>query len=106
MSDGLLGDLLVDLATVGASARTLPSFRTAALERLRLAVPFDGAIFHALSPRVPLETGAFIGIELDKLRETVPGWDAVAVTLGRLRELANVELVATDRAAFPIGSPQ
>lgn len=99
-------DLLVELATLGTTSRSLPTFRAAALQRLRLVVPFDAAIFHALSPRVPLETGAFVGLELDSLRASVPGWDAVAVTLGRLRELANTELVATDRAAFPLGSPQ
>jgi DNA-binding CsgD family transcriptional regulator len=98
--------LLLDVAKLGASARSLPAFRAAALERLRVEVPFDAAIFHALSPRVPLETGAFIGLELETLQASVPSWDAVAVTLGRLRELANVELVATDRAVFPIGSPQ
>jgi DNA-binding CsgD family transcriptional regulator len=99
-------ELQVEIARLGATSRSLPAFRAAALERLRAVVPFDAAVFHALSPRVPLETGAVIGLDLAVLAATVPSWDAVAVTLGRLRELANVALVATDRMAFPLGSPQ
>jgi DNA-binding CsgD family transcriptional regulator len=98
--------LLVDLARLGATASSLPGFRAAALARLRLVVPFDAAVFHALSPRVPLETGAFIGLDLASLRASALRWDAIAVTLGRLRDLANAELVATDRAVYPLGSPQ
>jgi DNA-binding CsgD family transcriptional regulator len=106
MSTDRAQELPIELAKLGATATSLPAFRASALERLRIVVPFDAAIFHALSPRVPLETGAFVGLDLGSLRASVPGWDAVAVTLGRLRELANAETVATDRAAFPIGSPQ
>ena len=98
-------ELLVDLASLGTSSASQPSFRAAALARLGRALRFEAAIFHALSPRVPLETGAFVGIDADALRASATHWDQSAVTLGRLRELANARMVATDRMAFPLGSP-
>lgn len=97
-------DVGAELALLGTTSPSLPAFRASVLERLRSVVPFDAAIFHALSPRVPLGTGATLGLDLEALAASVPGWDEVAVTLGRLRDLANADLVATDRAAFPLGS--
>jgi DNA-binding CsgD family transcriptional regulator len=74
------------IALLGANATSLRAFREQVLERIREDVRFDAALFHALSPRVPLETAAI-------------------VDLGRLRELAlTTDGVVTDRQAFPAKS--
>jgi len=63
-------------------------------------VPYDGALFHALSPRVPLETGAFIG--LDPAALDTERWDALAVELGRFRDVAlQNQGVAADTDVIP-----
>jgi DNA-binding CsgD family transcriptional regulator len=90
-------------AAVGASSLT--AFRARCLALLREVVPFDRAAFHAFSPRVPLETGAFVDLDLAALAGSTERWDSFAVELGRLRDLANQELVASDRVAFPRGTP-
>lgn len=92
------------LALLSADARSLTDFRSAALALLKEHVPFDGAVFHALSPRVPLSTGVFIGITPEQLARSMHGWDELAVELGTLRELANEHWAATDHDAFPKGS--
>jgi DNA-binding CsgD family transcriptional regulator len=90
-------DLAHSLAVLGTTAEALPAFRRAALERLGAAVAFDAGIFHAFSPRVPLETGAILGISPARLVASMPEWDGLAVELGALRERANRDGVATDR---------
>lgn len=92
---------LAKLATEAASHR---AYREGALALLREVVPFDGALMHALSPRVPLETAVIVGIDPQRIAQTMPGWDAIAVELGRLRDLANEKLAASDQEAFPQGS--
>lgn len=94
-------DVLANVAAHAAIANDLASFRAAVLAEIRVIVSFDKAIFHALSPRVPASTAALIGIDPATLATSMSGWDAVAVDLGRLRELANERLVATDLDAFP-----
>ena len=92
---------LAKLATEAASHR---AYREGALALLREVIPYDGALMHALSPRVPLETAVIVGIDPQRIAQTMPGWDAIAVELGRLRDLANEKLAASDQEAFPQGS--
>lgn len=76
-----------------------------ALEVIGEHLTFDAALFHELSPRVPLERGAWIGIDVEALRASMARWDETAVALGRLRDLAMVQSgVASDTEAFPLGS--
>jgi DNA-binding CsgD family transcriptional regulator len=96
--------LLADLARLGVDHTELVPFRRAVLERLRRDVPFDAAIFHAFSPRVPLSTAALVGLAPDALAAAQPGWDALAVELAPMRELANRHGAAGDREAFPEGT--
>ncbi|MBN8612816.1 MAG: helix-turn-helix transcriptional regulator [Deltaproteobacteria bacterium] len=102
--ESLERDLVLRLAEAGTEAETLVAFRARALELLRARVPFDRAAFHAFSPRVPLETGVFVDLDVSMLARSVGQWDAFAVELGRMRDLANAARVAWDREAFPPGS--
>jgi DNA-binding CsgD family transcriptional regulator len=77
-----------EMAQLAAEASSLPDFRARALTRLREAIAFDVGLFHALSPRVPLETGALIGIAPSALVEGMRQWDRLAVELGALRDHA------------------
>ena len=80
----------------------LRAFREGLLDRLAAHVRFDAAMVHAMSPRVPLETGAFRGLAIEEVRATLPEWDRYAVELGRFRDVALAHGgVATDREAFP-----
>lgn len=92
------------LAKLAAEATSHRAYREGALALLREVIPYDGALMHALSPRVPLETAVIIGIDPQRIAQTMPGWDAIAVELGRLRDLANERLAARDQDAFPQGS--
>jgi DNA-binding CsgD family transcriptional regulator len=93
--------LLDALAVASPSLRV---YRTGVLDVLRPLAPFDGAVFHALSPRVPLETGVFVGLQAELVVRSRAHWDDFAVELGALRDLANVHLVVSDREAFPPGT--
>ncbi len=93
--------LAAELGRLGAEASSLQAFRAGALAAIRGHVPFDRAAFHAFSPRVPLETGVFVELDVAALGRSVATWDALAVELGRMRDLANTSLVAWDRDAFP-----
>lgn len=92
--------LAIDLARAALQASALREFRHAALRLLETNVRFDVGMFHAFSPRVPLETGAFLGIEQERIAATLPDWDALAVELGAIREHANRHGIATDRDIF------
>lgn len=93
---------LLELAR--ASGRLI-DWRRGALEVIGEHLTFDAALFHELSPRVPLERGAWIGIDVEALRASMARWDETAVALGRLRDLAMVQSgVASDTEAFPLGS--
>jgi DNA-binding CsgD family transcriptional regulator len=96
---------LEPLLTAARDAPDLPSWRRRALEVLGGAVPFDKALFHELSPRAPLTRAALVGLDVKAVEAGLGGWDASAVELGRLRDLALVqEGVASDAEAFPQGS--
>lgn len=98
-------DLAHRLARLGARAGDIATFRSDALALLRGTIAFDAALFHELSPRVPLERGAVIGFELPRIAATVPRWDELAVVFDRLREHAMArEGVTTLDEALPIRS--
>lgn len=88
------------LDRLAVEATSLPTYRSAVLRLLRLHVPFDAALFHALSPRVPLDTGAFVHVTPAQIARSMSSWDDLAVELGVLRELANTHLVVTSDDAF------
>lgn len=99
------GDSLPErLALLAASSASSLAFRGAVLKLLGEVAPFDAAVFHALSPRVPLSTGVFLGITSEELARSLKTWDDLAVELGTLRELASKHWVATETQAFPPGS--
>jgi DNA-binding CsgD family transcriptional regulator len=86
-------------------ASDLQTFRRAALALLAESIAFDAALFHELSPRVPLATAAVIGLDLRALEGGRGSWDENAVLFGRLRELGlQQDGVVSDRQAFPLGS--
>ena len=101
-----VGDVLVDCRAVCELARNatdLPAYRSSALALLSQLIDFDAALFHELSPRVPFERGAFLGVDLRALDEGRGDWDENAVLFGRLRDLAlEQDGVVTDREAFPV----
>jgi DNA-binding CsgD family transcriptional regulator len=97
---------LASLAELGVEAMSLLDFRRRALELVRSIVAFDAALFHALSPRVPLTTAALIGVNLEKLSKSQKQWDDWAVQLGPLREAANAGRVASLDQVFAPGSPR
>jgi DNA-binding CsgD family transcriptional regulator len=99
-----LGSLRRALDGLAVGAPTLRAFRAGVLDAIAPLVPHDAVLFHALSPRVPLETGVFRGLDLVALGSSRSDWDDFAVELGALRELANERLVATDQDAFPLGT--
>lgn len=96
--------LRASLDAIATEARSLREFREKTLQALGAVVAFDAAIFHALSPRVPLETGVFVGFDRAAIAKSLTKWDDFAVELGALRAIANERLVATDRDAFAPGT--
>lgn len=84
-------------------APSLPAFRARVLTLLAEQVRFDVALFHALSPRVPLSTGALVGLAPETLAESMREWDRIAVELGALRDhaLTHGAGVAADHEVFP-----
>ena len=80
-------------------------YRRGALALLGECIRFDAALFHELSPRVPLERAALLGLTPELIDASRKGWDENAVLFARLRELALQQGgVASDREAFPAGS--
>lgn len=107
MSAPLKPDLVVSQRLLGRLAVTsssLRAYRAGVLDLLRPLAPFDAAVFHALSPRVPLETGVFVGLPIEMVTGSRAHWDDFAVELGAMRDLANAHLVVSDREAFPPGT--
>jgi len=90
-----------EVGRLGVEETSPQAFRASALAAIRSHVPFDRAAFHAFSPRVPLETGVFVELDVAELARSAAQWDGFAVELGRMRDLANASLVAWDREAFP-----
>lgn len=76
------------ILALAQEARTQKEYRERALGLLADHVPFHAAFFHALSPRVPLETGVWQGFDLDVVRASARHWDQYAVDLARLRDRA------------------
>lgn len=80
-----VGRRICELATRGGS---IAEFRRETLAILHARVPHDSALFHELSPRVPLVRAAFVGIDPAAVDRSRAGWDELAVALGSLREAA------------------
>lgn len=94
------------IAAAGVEAPSLIALRERLVEIVTGVVPADGALLHALSPRVPLDTAAVRGLSREALAASARAWDAVAVALAPLRDRANEQAgVARDTDAFPRGSP-
>ncbi|MBL8742264.1 MAG: hypothetical protein JNK04_14245, partial [Myxococcales bacterium] len=90
------------LSRMAAAAGDGRSFREAAIDVVAARVPFDAAIFHALSPRVSLETAALRGLDRAAIGASMRNWDQWAVELGRFRDVGFANSgVATDREALP-----
>ncbi len=90
------------LITLAVAAVDGLGFREAALDILAARVPFDAALFHALSPRVPLSTAAIRGLDVDELARSMSQWDQWAVELGRFRDVGIAQRgVATDSDVLP-----
>lgn len=95
------GMLERDLVREAEEASSLPDFRRRALARVREHVRFDVGVLHALSPRVPLSTGAIVGMDPSALAESMREWDRLAVELGALRDHAIAhDGVAADHEVF------
>lgn len=98
-------DPLRVLCDLARSSGSLVQWRSDALAIVRSEVPFDGALFHELSPRVPLDRAALVGIDRSALELSRASWDELAVVLGRLRDLASAQQgVASTDEAFAAGS--
>lgn len=79
-------------------------FRRRVLARLGEHLPWDVAMFHALSPRVPLATGVFVGIHPEALRGQ--SWDGLAVELAPILHGAMARRgVASDSEVIPARGP-
>lgn len=85
-------------------AATQRAYRELVLDALATLLRFDGAFFHALSPRVPLETGVLRGLDPSALSRSREQWDDVAVDLGAMRALADQRLVVSSDEIYPLGS--
>lgn len=98
-------DLVRELCAMAVHANGVAEYRMGVLEALGARLTFDAALFHELSPRVPLTRAAVVGIEPGLLEMNSAGWDETAV---RLQPLLDVALrqggAATDVEAFPKGS--
>lgn len=98
------GAELLELTRACAAAPSAKASRQLTLAWLRERIPYDSAIFHALSPRVPLTTAAVHGVDLARIAASQGTWDDLAVELGALRERANETLAASLDEVFPLGS--
>jgi len=90
------------LSGIAQRARGLVAYRSEALAVLADLVPFDAALFHELSPRVPFSRAALLGLDPAALAASSRRWDALAVSLGRLRDMGLAQGgVVTDHDALP-----
>ncbi|NUP04772.1 MAG: hypothetical protein HOW73_01795 [Polyangiaceae bacterium] len=90
------------LARIAAEAPSGRTFRERAVDLVATRVPFDAAVFHALSPRVPFETALVRGLDPLVVAASMKNWDQWAVELGRFRDVGvRHGGVATDREALP-----
>jgi DNA-binding CsgD family transcriptional regulator len=91
-----------ELCEVALSATDIAGYRRRALELLSIHIEFDAALFHELSPRVPLARAGIIGLALEAIAKHTSGWDETALRLQPLLETALHQCgVATDVEAFP-----
>jgi DNA-binding CsgD family transcriptional regulator len=94
-------DLSTCLCALAARAGEVREWRQGALEALREHVRFEAALFHELSPRVPLDRAGVLDLDLSHLAATASQWDDHAVDLASLHQRALAQGgVATDREAF------
>ncbi|MCW5831654.1 MAG: hypothetical protein KIS78_04275 [Labilithrix sp.] len=101
-----MSSLVGTLAELAAAAPSQKAFREAALDCIAGEVVYDGAVFHALSPRVPFATAVVRGLEREAIEASMKHWDRWAVELGRFREIGiRNRGVATDRQALPARGP-
>lgn len=92
------------LLAAAQTAASLPAWRASAVALVARALDCDAGLFHELSPRVPMDRGALLGIDPSALARSSAHWDENAVVLGRLRDVALAQGgVATDLEAFPRG---
>ena len=100
-------DLALELCRLGAEADSLLAWREAALASLGRALSFDRALFHELSPRVPLAQAASLDLNLERLAADRSRWDDFAVEFGVLQQRALAQGgVATAREAFGARGPR
>jgi DNA-binding CsgD family transcriptional regulator len=92
------------VSQLATRAESLRAFRLAALGVVADLVRYDGALLHALSPRVPLGTAALVGIDPGKLARSQHSWDDLAVELGALRQAANERVATSLDEVFVAGS--
>jgi DNA-binding CsgD family transcriptional regulator len=94
------------LAHIATASVAVAPWRQAALAELRSHLRFEAAVFHELSPRVPLSQAGVVGLELAVLAATTRQWDDLAVSLAPLMHTALAQHgVATDREAFGSRGP-
>jgi DNA-binding CsgD family transcriptional regulator len=97
--------LLSRLAAAAVEAADQPAFRQRALELVGSDVGADRGLFHALSPRVPLDTMATWGVARADVERTLPSWDDLAVHLeGFFTVAARQGGLACDDEALPANS--
>lgn len=97
--------ILRELCALALQAADAVAFRAAALAVLRRVIAFDAAIFHELSPRVPMSHAALVGLERSAVEQSSRGWDETAVHLQPILEVAERQNgAATDLEAFPRGT--
>lgn len=102
---GEVGDVVRELCALALRAADALAFRTAVLAVLRREMGFDAAIFHELSPRVPMSHAALFGLDPSTVEQNSRGWDEIAVHLQPLIEVAAQQNgAATDLEAFPRGT--
>lgn len=93
--------LVLEICDLARQTADLTAFRGMVLARLLACIPADVAVFHELSPRVPLTRAALHGVRLEVMEAGRTRWDENAVLFARLRELALTGRgVAGDREAF------
>lgn len=98
-------DAIAVLCRTALDSTGLTDFRGRVLALLRECLHYDAAIFHELSPRVPLESAAMHGVDPGLFGKTTDDWDEMAVQFQPLLDVAlRQEGAATDDEAFPLGS--
>ena len=105
---GDVADTQRRICELAARLTPIADFRRAALVLIHASVPHDVALFHELSPRVPLARAALIGIDPSALEDSRASWDEMAVVLGSLRDaaLANGGVATVTSVLAPGSAPR